>query len=149
MRSKSYGMPLFALALNLAWEVVYAFYVAEVHIEKTVFFLWLLIDCGMVHGVAKNGKNEWKHSQWVAQNLVAVLSVMIGICIAGQWTFAKWWIDNEVGKREGKYYRGVIGPDTTEMGFWTAAVTQLNLPAVSLCQLLMRQHSRGVSWSVW
>lgn len=47
-KSQSYGMPLFALALNFAWELVYALYVAESPLEKSVFVCWLIIDCFMV-----------------------------------------------------------------------------------------------------
>ena len=70
-------------------------------------------------------------------------------CALGHWTFAKWWLDNDMGKREGKFYRGVLGPDTTELGFWSGALCQAYLSAASLVQLLIRGHTGGVSWSVW
>ena len=148
-KSKSYGMPLFALAQNFAWELVYAVYVAESPLEKSVFTLWLLFDFGMIYGVVKFGKYEWRQAPWIARNVGAILAVMIAIATLGQWTFANWWIENEIGKKAGKPYRGVIGPDTNELGFWTAAVAQLYLSAASLCQLLVRQHSGGVNWKIW
>lgn len=49
-KDRTYGMPPFALALNFAWEIVYALYVAESPLEQTVFTIWLLIDCGMFTG---------------------------------------------------------------------------------------------------
>lgn len=78
-----------------------------------------------------------------------IFAVMAVLATVGHWSFAKWWIDNDMGKREGKYYRGVVGPDTSELGFWSACVCQLYLSAASLAQLLVRQHSGGVNWSMW
>ncbi|KAK4998013.1 hypothetical protein LTR66_002684 [Elasticomyces elasticus] len=148
-RSRSYGMPLFALALNFSWEMVYAFYVAESPLEKSVFTLWLIIDCGMVYGMIKYAKHEWAHSPIIARNIGMIFAAMTVVAILGHWTFAKWWIENDMGKREGKFYNGAVGPDTTELGFWSAALCQVYLSAASLCQLVTRQHSGGVSWPIW
>ena len=103
----------------------------------------------MVYGALKYGRREWEHSPWVKRNLGMVIGGMTVYCALGHWAFAKWWIDNEVGRREGKFYRGVVGPDTTELGFWSAALSQAYLSAASLGQLLIREHSGGVSWGVW
>ncbi|KAI9776735.1 MAG: hypothetical protein M1839_009379 [Geoglossum umbratile] len=142
-------MPLFALALNFAWEAVYALYVAESPLERFVFAVWLFIDCGMVYGMVKYAKYEWSHAPAVARRIGGIFAVMAVGATLGHWTFAKWWIQNDIGKREGKFYRGVVGPDTTELGFWSAALCQVYLSAASLCQLVVRQHSGGVSWAIW
>ncbi len=70
------------------------------------------------------------------------------VCISAL-AFAKWWVDTDVAMKEGKYYRGVVGPDTTELVFWTALVSQTYLSVASLGQLLIRQHTGGVSWGSW
>jgi hypothetical protein len=142
-------MPLFALALNFAWEVVYALFVAESLLERSVFTIWLIIDCGMVYGMLKYAKYEWSHAPAVARRIGGIFAIMAVGATLGHWTFAKWWIQNDIGKREGKFYKGVVGPDTTELGFWSAALCQLYLSAASLCQLVVRQHSGGVSWAIW
>jgi hypothetical protein len=142
-------MPLFALALNFAWEVVYALYVAETPLERFVFAVWLFTDCGMVYGMVKYAKYEWSHAPTVARRIGEIFAILAVGATLGHWTFAKWWIENDVGKREGKFYRGVIGPDTSELGFWSAALCQLVLSAASLRQLVVRQHSGGVSWAIW
>jgi hypothetical protein len=142
-------MPLFALALNFSWEVVYALVVAESPLEKLVFTLWLVIDCGMVFGMIKYAKYEWTQSPVVARHFGIIFVTMTMFTAFGHWSFAKWWIDNDMGKREGKFYNGVLGPDTTELGFWSAALCQAYLSAASLCQIVIRQHSGGVSWSIW
>ncbi|KIW24688.1 uncharacterized protein PV07_10389 [Cladophialophora immunda] len=149
LRSRSYGMPLFALALNFSWELVYALYVAESPLEKSVFTLWLLIDCGLVYGIVRYARYEWTHSPTVARHIGAIFTVMTAVATLGHWTFARWWIENEIGKKDGKFYRGVVGPDTTELGFWSAILCQCYLSAASLCQLMVRQHSGGVSWAIW
>ena len=147
--SHSYGMPLFALALNLAWEFVYAFYVSERLSERVIFTVWLCIDCGLVYGALKYGKHEWSHAPVVARNLGKILVLLTAGAVIGHWCFAKWWIENVFAMREGKPYRGVIGTDINELGFWTAAISQAYLSGACLSQLLVRQHSGGVSWGVW
>jgi hypothetical protein len=142
-------MPIFALALNFAWEAVYALYVAESPLERFVFAVWLFIDCGMVYGMIKYAKHEWSHAPAVARRIGGIFAIMAVGATLGHWTFAEWWIRNDVGKREGKFYRGVVDPDTTELGFWSAAICQVYLSAASLCQLVVRQHSGGVSWAIW
>lgn len=148
-RTRSYGMPLFALAFNLAWEIVYALYVVESVLEQIVFTVWLVIDVGMVCGVLRYGIYEWEHSPIIKRNLGWILLALVAYCCVGHWAFAKWWIDNEVGKCEGKFYRGVVGPDTQQLGYWSAALAQANLSAASLAQLWVRGHSGGVTWSIW
>ncbi|EPS39984.1 hypothetical protein H072_6195 [Dactylellina haptotyla CBS 200.50] len=148
-KTRSYGMPLFALALNFAWEVVYGFYVAESPLEKSVFILWLIIDCGMIYGMMKYARNEWSHAPTVGRRIVEIFIVMMIGATLGHYTFAKWWIENDINKREGKFYRGVIGPDTSELGFWSGCICQVYLSTASLCQLIIRRHSGGVSWPIW
>ncbi len=148
-RTRTYGMPLFVLAMNFAWETVYALFIVETNLEFVVFMVWLVIDCGLVYYMLRYGKQEWKHAPFVERHLGTIFLIMIAYCTLGQFAFAKWWIDNEVGKREGKFYHGVRGPDVTELGFWSSAMAQAYLGVASLAQLLVRQHSGGVSWGVW
>lgn len=149
IRTRSYGMPMFALANNFAWEVVYGLFVAEEVLERVVFIIWLVIDCGMIYCLMKYGGREWSHSPAVARNLGKLFVLMTTLAILGHFTFANWWVQNEIGKKEGKIYGGILGADTTELGFWSAAVVQMYLSAASLAQLVIRQHSGGVNWGVW
>lgn len=155
LRSKSYGMPIAALAINFGWEVVNAFYVAEAPLERAVITAWCLIDLGLFYGVVRYGPREWERgagggrTTWVSRNLVAVLGLMVALSLWANWAFAHWWIRNEVGRREGKFYGGRLAADTTELGYWTASFAQVFLSAASFAQLLVREHSGGVSWSIW
>ncbi|KAE9368688.1 hypothetical protein N431DRAFT_382346 [Stipitochalara longipes BDJ] len=147
-QDRSYGMPLFALSYNFAWEFVYGLLIAEAPLERVVFTLWLLLDLGMVYGLLKYGKEEWNHAPLINRNLGKVFWGMTVWCIAAHWAFASWWL-KEGRMREGKWYGGVEGPDTTELGWWTALFSQTYLSVASLGQLLVRQHTGGVSWGVW
>jgi hypothetical protein len=137
------------MAFNFAWEAVFALLVAESLLERIVFTVWLVLDLGMVYGFVKYGKHEWSQAPFIARNLGNNFLLLVVYCTIGHWAFAKWWIDNDVGKREGKFYRGVVGPDMTELGFWSAALSQAYLSGASLAQLLIREHTGGVTWGVW
>ncbi len=103
----------------------------------------------MVYGLIVYGKAEWNHAPLIKKNLGLIFMGLVIWCCVAHWAFATWWIDNDIGKREGKFYRGVVGPDTTELGFWSAVVSQTYLSVASLGQLLVRQHTGGVSWGIW
>ncbi len=147
--SKSYGMPLLALASNLGWELVYALLIAEAPLEKFAFTVWLVIDIFIVYGFLVHGSNEWEGAPAVKKHLPWILLAFTAWFGLGHWAFAKWWIESGVSLKKGKWYNGVEGIDTTELGFWSAAVAQVILSVASLCQLIVRQHTGGVSWAIW
>ncbi|KAF2838696.1 hypothetical protein M501DRAFT_935173 [Patellaria atrata CBS 101060] len=148
-KTKSYGMPLLALTLNFGWEIVMGLFVAEELLEKIVFIIWLLLDIPLIYCFLQYGKNEWSHSPLITKNLHVVFAVLAFLSIAAVGSFSKWWVDNDVGRKEGKFYHGRLGPDTTELGYWTAAIIQLYISTSSLAQLLTRGHSGGVSYGIW
>ena len=90
LRSKSAGMPLFAIARNFAWEFVYLVYVVESSLERMILMVWLFIDCCMVCGAIRYAKYDWSHSPWVARNIVFVFTAMTSAAAIGHWPFAKW-----------------------------------------------------------
>ncbi|PVH75259.1 hypothetical protein DL98DRAFT_562445 [Cadophora sp. DSE1049] len=150
LADKSYGMPLPALTLNIAWELVFSLYVSETGLEKSVFSIWLVIDIGMVYGLLRYGREEWRDRPWVGRWLGSVFLGMVVWCTVGMGAFCWWWVENGVGGKEGKVYRGVNGgADTTELGYWTAVVSQVYLSVASLAQLAIRRHTGGVSYSIW
>ncbi|EJD41449.1 hypothetical protein AURDEDRAFT_115506 [Auricularia subglabra TFB-10046 SS5] len=148
-RTKSYGMPLFALALNVGWEIVYGLLVAEEPLERTGFQVWLLVDVGLVYGLLTHGRAEWAHAPLVRRHLGTIFAGLCAACVLGHWSFVRWAFDSGIGAHRGKTYAGTPSADTTEMGFWSAAVCQVVLSAASVAQLLVRGSTRGVSWGVW
>jgi hypothetical protein len=150
-RDRTYAMPIFSLALNFAWEIVFALFVAEAPLEKTIFVLWMVLDAGLVYGVLKYGKNEWAHAPAVSRNLGKIMSVAVLWCCWALWAISSWWIDeaNPVNPKPGKVYFGVNGIDTTELGYWTAVFAQVVLSCLLLAQITVRGNSGGASYSIW
>lgn len=83
-------MPMFVLAFNFAWELVYALFVAESAPEKICFGIWLVIDCGLVYGLVNYGHNEWDHAPAVKQHLGSIFAALLAACLVGHWAFARW-----------------------------------------------------------
>lgn len=144
MRTKSYGMPLFALANNFAWEMVYALWVVDNAFEKTAMTIWMLIDTPIIYSILKHGVLEWQHAPMVSRNLKSILVGLIALCAAAHWSWQSWWIDNEIGKRD-----DLEGADLTQMAYWAVSMCQFLVSTMSLAMLCVRGHSGGVSWMIW
>ncbi|KAF2278579.1 uncharacterized protein EI97DRAFT_430856 [Westerdykella ornata] len=151
LRDRTYAMPLFSLALNLSWEIVFACYVAESLPEKSAFTVWMILDVGLVYAVVKHGAREWEASPLVARNIGKILGICVLWCCTMLWAFSKWWIQSYAPAHlvQGKIYLGVNGIDTTELGWWTALAAQVVLSVMSLAQIVVRGSSRGASWAIW
>ncbi|KAF7562618.1 hypothetical protein G7046_g1525 [Stylonectria norvegica] len=149
LANKTYGMPLFALANNFAWEMVYALSVADAPREKTAMVIWMIIDIPIIYSTLRHGRNEWTHAPMVSRNLGKILVSLVAVCIAAHYGFASWWISNNIAMKSGKFYRGVAGQDITEMSFWAVSVCQIIVSTSSLAMLITRQHTGGGSWSIW
>ena len=149
LRDRTYGMPLLPLAFNFAWEVIFLFYVSEDLHEKIIFTLWLLLDVGLVYAVFEYGVREWAHAPVIVRNLRTIFTAMIAWWGWVLYAICAWWIENDVGKKTGIFYHGVEGPDVVELGFWTASVAQVVLSCASLAQILVRDSSRGTSYTIW
>ena len=156
LRTKSYGMPLFALANNFAWELVYAFYFLDVSAKQIAFAISMMVNVFMVmtnvimiYSTLRHGGNEWTHAPIVKKNLGKIWLGFTVFCIIGHWTFINWWLGYGVAMKKGKFYLGVEGIDITELIFWSGEFCQTLLSAASLIQLIVRQHTGGVSWAIW
>jgi hypothetical protein len=59
-RDKTYAMPIAALALNIAWESMYAVHdlMTSVSIQAFVNLIWALADLGIVYTFFKFGCSE-------------------------------------------------------------------------------------------
>ncbi|KAI4938772.1 uncharacterized protein J4E92_000053 [Alternaria infectoria] len=151
IRDRTYAMPLFSLAFNFAWEIVFAIYVADELREKALFALWGLLDMGIVYAAVTYGANEWRHAPAVGRNIGKIFAgMLVWWCIA-LYAVSSWWldVDHPVNPKVGKAYRGNLGIDKDELGYWTAMVAQVVLSVMSLAQLVVRGSSRGSSYSIW
>ncbi|KAH8890276.1 hypothetical protein GQ53DRAFT_747725 [Thozetella sp. PMI_491] len=153
IETKSYGMPLMVLAINLSWEIVFVFFVIETVLEFLGFVTWLILDIGLVYTTIKYGEREWKVSNpWVGRNIAWLLALMTLVACFGQYAVCSWWLEEPgrgFGDKTGKWWGGREGIDTTELSFWLAAVAQLFGSAGSLAMLVVRGHSGGTGYAIW
>ncbi|KAK0630398.1 hypothetical protein B0T17DRAFT_616058 [Bombardia bombarda] len=154
LATKSYGMPLMSLAMNVSCDTVYAFYVCEALLETVGYSIWLYLNAGLVYTTVRFGSEDWKTtSPWVGRNIGWLLALMTAIGCVGHYAFAAWWLAEPgrggSGNKEGKWWYGQDGLDTSEMGFWSSGVCQIALSAGSVAMLLVRGHSGGTSYAIW
>jgi hypothetical protein len=146
-------MPLLALSINVSWEIVNLFYVCEMPIETVGFAVWLFLDIGLVYTTIRFAPEEWQStSPWVGRHVGAILALMTAVGCIGHYSFSAWWLAEPgrgTGVKTGKWWRGRDEFDTTELAFWTAAVSQLVLSAGSIAMLLVRRHSGGTGYAIW
>jgi len=151
IRDRTYAMPLFPLALNFAWEIVFALFVAEEVREQAIFTIWMIIDLGLVYALVRYGAHEWKHAPVVGRHIGKIFAVMLAWWCIALYAVSAWWTDraNPVNPKAGKMYMGVKGIDTDELGYWTALIAQVFLSVMSLAQIVVRGNSGGSSYAIW
>jgi hypothetical protein len=140
-------MPLFALANNLAWELVYAFYFHDVWFKRLVFVIWVFIEIPIVYGTIRNSKYEWAHTPSVQKHFGKIIFALTFWCTIGHWAFLHWWLEWNVAPKQVNH--GVGGPDTSQLKWWSGEFCQMILSLTSLVQLVTRQHTEGVTWALW
>ncbi|KAG9258399.1 uncharacterized protein F5Z01DRAFT_689703 [Emericellopsis atlantica] len=141
LKTKSYGMPLLALANNFAWEMVYALYVVDEPFEKTAMAIWMVIDTPIIYSTILHGAFEWNHAPAVRKGLTHIFIALLATCAAAHWAWQDWWIGMAVATGQ--------KPDLTQMAYWAVSMCQLLVSTMSLAMLLVRQHTGGVSWTIW
>ncbi|KAI0883595.1 uncharacterized protein GGS22DRAFT_190254 [Annulohypoxylon maeteangense] len=153
IQTRSYGMPLLGLAINVSWEIVYGFYVAEMLFEKLGFTLWLILDLGLIYTTVKFAPEEWASTnKFVGRHMASILALMLAIGCWGHYAFVSWWLSRPgigIGDKSGKWYYGQDGYDTTELAYWSAGVAQLVLSSSSVAMLGIRGHSGGTGYIIW
>ncbi|KAH7100970.1 hypothetical protein BKA62DRAFT_202123 [Auriculariales sp. MPI-PUGE-AT-0066] len=149
-RDKTYSMPMVAHACNVGWELVYGLFIAKVKMEKTGFQVWLVFNLGLVYSFLKFGRNEWKHTPVIQRNLGLIFFALTAMMFGIHYSFARWWVDNNIGIERGKRYGDIQpGPDTTELGYWSALASQAVLGIAYVGQLLARWDNRGSDVYIW
>jgi hypothetical protein len=154
LATKSYGMPLLALATNVSWEIVNLFYVCEMPLEQIGLAMWLLLDVGLVYTTVRFGPDDWQASNnpWVGRNIGCILTLLTAAGCVCHLSFSVWWLAEPgrgYGNKAGKSWGGREGFDTTEMAFWSSGVSQLIASYGSLSMLLARGHSGGTGYGIW
>ncbi|KAI6092231.1 hypothetical protein F4821DRAFT_225173 [Hypoxylon rubiginosum] len=153
IQTRSYGMPILGLVLNVSWEIVYGFYVSEMPFEKIGFTLWLLLDLGLIYTTVRYAPEEWESTnKFIGQHMGWILALLLAIGCWGHYAFASWWLSRPgvgTGDKSGKWYYGRDGYDTSELAYWSAGVAQLVLSSSSVAMLIVRGHSGGTGYTIW
>ena len=59
-KDKTYGMPFFALAFNIAWEFIYAFLIYQgFPLQRIINVVWFLLDLAILYTYFKYGRQEF------------------------------------------------------------------------------------------
>lgn len=152
LRTGDTPVPLLALGLNLAWEVVYVAYVVEMPLEFAGFAFWLLLDIPVLYATLKTAPRSFASSPLVARSAPLLLAVTFFVGVAANGLFAWWWLKDPhrgYGLKWGKVWNGLDARDTTELAWWSAGFSQAAFSIGALSMLLQRGHSGGQSYAIW
>lgn len=125
LRQKTYCIPMVAICLNIAWELIYAF----VHLPERPLTLWierawLLVDVVLLYTLLRWGRRE-QTVPFMRRHFHAVVIATLGFSIAATYTFAD-------------YYRDPLG---FEAAFLSGVVMSALFPGL----LWSRPSLRGIS----
>ncbi|KAL3962381.1 hypothetical protein ACCO45_003904 [Purpureocillium lilacinum] len=138
-------IPLVPLGINLAWEVVYALYLAG-------FAMWLAFDVPVLYATLKTAPRSFASTPLVARNAGKLLAVVFVFGLASNALFAWWWLAEPHrghGLKWGKVWNGLEARDTTELAWWSAGAAQMAMSVGALAMLIQRGHSGGQSYAIW
>lgn len=130
---KSYGMPIFALCLNMTWELIYSFIYPPDSFNAVFFALEAVVDVVLFVATARYGKHEWKHSPLIANHLPSICITSALLCAWMQLALASELIP-------------VIG---RQVVFFTSWPLQIVLGVGSIAQIMTRNSTRGHSIHIW
>ncbi len=132
VRDRTYAIPIFALALNLAWEALYVFHglflnpgaSTFVRLHTGVNLVWLAFDMAILWTFFKFASNEWPQLGRSLVWLTGALALVVGVAV--QIVFF-----TEFGPRDG--------------GTYAAFAQNLLMSVLFLNMLLLRGGPRGQS----
>lgn len=79
-KDKTYGMPLFALSLNLAWEFTFSFIYppgGELAFAKIIFLTWLFLDLIILYTFFKYGYKTVKCKNIISKKSLYIFTITI------------------------------------------------------------------------
>lgn len=81
-KDKTYGIPLFALSLNLAWEFIFSFIYppGDLLFAKIIFLTWLLLDLIILYTFFKYGYKSGKYIGIISKKSLYIFTVFILVC---------------------------------------------------------------------
>jgi hypothetical protein len=146
LKDKSYGMPLFALALNFAWELLYTilgFQHRSASIQTWVNLTWCFFDVAIIYTYFKFGKEEFKKFFGIKYFIpwAVLIFVMAALLQYGFYTeYATTTAKNFY------LFKIFIEPD---LGAWYSAFIQNLMMSVLFIQmLLIRKHTKAQNLTI-
>ncbi|MCE9675163.1 hypothetical protein LPC27_05250 [Paraclostridium bifermentans] len=81
-KDKTYGMPLFALSLNIAWEFTFSFIYppGDLLFAKIIFLTWLLLDLIILYTFFKYGYKSRKYIGIISKKSLYIFTMFILVC---------------------------------------------------------------------
>jgi hypothetical protein len=84
LKDKSYAIPFYALALNIAWELLHTVYCLRtgVSVQATINAIWFVFDVGILYTYFKYGRKYFPR-QFGARGFVgwSVLCLVTALCV--------------------------------------------------------------------
>jgi hypothetical protein len=93
-RDRTYGMPLFALAFNFAWEFIFGFLVGEgIGVQRIVNVTWFVLDAIIVVTYFRYGRREYPATvqRWFIPWSVTAFVVAFVILFVTNLEFPDFW----------------------------------------------------------
>ncbi|WP_281612797.1 hypothetical protein [Flammeovirga sp. SubArs3] len=137
-QQKTYGMPFIALALNLAWEALYAgigLMEAPTNIQTIVNVIWLGFDIAIVATYFKYGKEDFEklaNKKYFIPWSIIVLLMAFTLQVA---------FYQEFGKSDAKYVDDMLWFINPSLGCWYSAFTQNLIMSIAFISLLVQRKS--------
>ena len=77
-KDKTCGMPLFALALNLAWEFTFSFIYPPENLlmARIMFILWLILDLIILYTFFKYGYENLKYKNLITKKELSIFAIL-------------------------------------------------------------------------
>ncbi|KAJ5539294.1 AtmB protein [Penicillium frequentans] len=131
LREKTYSQAIFPFCANTAWEFVYTFiYPPKRWATRVSICSWFFMGLTVMYSAVKTSPREWNHAPLVQRHLPLIFFLAFLYFVT--WNLA------------------IVGTWGQPMaGVWTGIFCQNLLLLGSLSQLVVRQDSRGLSYSIW
>jgi len=151
LKEKTYGMPLVALALNFAWELIYAvsgFRHSPGNIQTWVNLIWCLFDVAIIYCYFRYGRQEYE--RFADKRYFIPWSVLIFfMAFVLQYGFSI-----EFGTASAENLSAVSDFIDPNLGAWYSAFLQnLIMSILFINMLVLRKSAKGqsmvIAFSKW
>ncbi|MCP3940714.1 MAG: hypothetical protein GY710_04435 [Desulfobacteraceae bacterium] len=80
-QDKSFGIPLWALSMNISWEFIYSFVVPSPMPQRYINVVWFVIDLVILWQVLKYWREDYRHMK--AKYFYPYLGIILGTAFLG------------------------------------------------------------------